>query len=81
MSQTPTAATQSKLISYASSLSTFTEHQAEKFPLNTFFSLQVFRLFYGGVDFIGGILEYPLSVLQLYKFYIIGKAIWKCFTL
>jgi hypothetical protein len=43
-------------IKYAASFSAFTEKQAEHFPLNTFFCLQVFRLFYGGVDFVGGVL-------------------------
>jgi hypothetical protein len=48
--------TKSPFISYAASFSTFTEKQAEHFPLNTFFCVQVFRLFYGSIDFVGGVL-------------------------
>lgn len=59
------ATASSSLIGGASCVSTFAERQAEKFPLNTFFSLQTFRPFYASVDYIGGILEYPLSLLQM----------------
>ena len=57
-------ATQSSVIQFASGLATFAERQQEKFPLNTFFCLQTFRLYYGAVDFIGGLLEYPLAIVQ-----------------
>lgn len=52
------------MIQVASGVATFAERQQEKFPLNTFFCLQTFRLYYGAVNFIGGILEYPFAVLQ-----------------
>lgn len=50
------ATTASTIIGNASCVSNFAERQAEKFPLNTFFSLQTFRPFYASVDYIGGIL-------------------------
>lgn len=59
-----TQPTQSAVIQVASGVATFAERQQEKFPLNTFFCLQTFRLYYGAVNFIGGILEYPFAVLQ-----------------
>lgn len=58
--------TQASLTHVASGVVTFAERQQEKFPLNTFFSLQTFRLYYGAVDFIGGLLEYPLAIVQQY---------------
>jgi len=51
--------------STTASIVTFAERQQEKFPLNTFFSLQPFKLYHGTVDFVGRILEYPLSIIQL----------------
>lgn len=60
-----TTPAQSSLIHSTACVSTFMERQQEKFPLNTFFSLQTFRLYHGTVDFIGGVLEWPLSLLQL----------------
>lgn len=63
MATTPTTVAQSG--SWFAGLSTFAERQQEKFPLNTFFSLQTFRLYHGTVDLVGNLIELPLSLLQL----------------
>lgn len=55
----------SSFVNCTACISTFVERQQEKFPLNTFFSLQTFRVYQSAVDFIGGAIEYPLSVLQV----------------
>ena len=66
MSSTPsTDTTLNHSRSLFASLSTFAERQQEHFPLNTFFSLQTFRLYHSAVEVVGGFLEYPLSILQL----------------
>ena len=59
-----TQPTQSAVIQVTSGVATFAERQQEKFPLNTFFCLQTFRLYYGAVNFSGDILEYTFAVLQ-----------------
>lgn len=72
MSQAP--ATSSSILNCATCVTTFTERQAEKFPLNTFFSLQTFRFYHSTVDYFGSILEYPLSILQLYQINNLGHS-------
>jgi hypothetical protein len=59
-----TQPTQSAVIQVASGVATFAERQQEKFPLNTFFCMQTFRLYYGAVDYLGSILEYPFALIQ-----------------
>lgn len=56
--------TQSTLSHLGAGVATFAERQQEKFPLNTFFSLQTFRFYYGAVELVGGLLEYPLAIFQ-----------------
>ena len=60
-----TTVTQSVTATSFSWISSFTNKQAEQFPLGLFFSLQTFPVYTGVADFIGGILEYPLAAIQM----------------
>jgi len=42
------------------------EKGSHKFPLNIFFGLQSFAVCQWVSDFVGGVVEYPLALVQMY---------------
>lgn len=45
------------------------EKGSHQFPFNIFFGLQSLSFCQWVSDFAGGVVEYPLSILQMYYFY------------
>ena len=50
---------------YSSCAVSFLNSQTCRFPLNTFFSLQTFSIYQSATDFLGGMIEFPLALIQV----------------
>lgn len=49
------------------------EKGTHQFPFNIFFGLQSLAFCQWVSDFAGGVVEYPLSIIQMYHFYYEGR--------